>query len=36
MATVEEPVKYPIWKSPPRALVEYYPEGQILLIENGK
>ena len=33
---MEDPVKYPIWKLPPPALVEYSPEGQILLIETGQ
>ena len=33
---MEQPVKYPIWESPAPALVEYLPEAQILLIENGQ
>lgn len=31
-----ESVKAHIWESPPPALVEYFPEGQVLLIENGQ
>ena len=32
---MDESVKYPIWESPPPALVEYYPEGEVLRIETG-
>ena len=31
-----QPVKYPIWESPPPAQVEYHPEYQVLLIETGQ
>ncbi len=34
--TVYEPLKYPIWESPPPAIVEYSPEGKILVIETGQ
>ncbi len=33
---MEEPVKWPVREPMPSALVEYHPEGQILLIENGQ
>ena len=31
-----QPLKYPVWESPPTALVEYHPEHQVLLIETGQ
>ncbi len=33
---MEKSVKWPVRESKPPALVDYYPEGQILLIENGQ
>lgn len=33
---MEKSVKWPVRESKPPALVEYYPAGQILLIENGQ
>lgn len=31
-----EPVEYPVWQSPPPAIVEYNPEHQILFIWTGE
>ena len=33
---MEKSVKWPVREPMPSALVEYYPEGQVLLIENGQ
>ena len=33
---MENPVKCPVWELPPPAIVEYSPEGQILIIETGR
>ena len=33
---MDDPLKYETWESPPPALVEYSPKGQILLIETGQ
>ena len=33
---MEKSVNWPKWESPPPAIVEYSPEGQILILETGQ
>ena len=35
-AALEATAKYPLWKSPPPARVEYNPEGDSLFIDSGR
>ena len=33
---MEKSVSWPIWEPPPPAIVEYSPEGQVLIIDTGR